>query len=80
MSQYIQVEGGTQTDRHWLGTGPVQCDLCSKEEPPCFVDGAVLPSPATQFFSGWAIMCIPCFKDHGRGLGTGIGQKYCKKQ
>jgi len=79
MSQYIQSAGGSQTGKHWLGS-PISCHICSTESPDCFVDGQVIPSPTTQYFSGWAIMCIPCFKEHGKGIGAGIGQRYCKQQ
>ena len=79
MTQYIQTEGGTQIGKPWTGS-PVSCDLCTKPEPTCFVDGQLIPSPANHFHSGWAIMCIPCFKTQGKGLGHGVGQKYCKKE
>lgn len=79
MTQYIQSAGGTQPGKAWIGS-PVTCNICSKEAPDCFVDGQVIPSPATEFFSGWTIMCQECFKLHGKGLGNGLGQKYCKKQ
>ena len=78
MTQYIQAAGGNQTGHPWLGS-PITCNLCGQADPDCFVDGQVLPSPATQF-SGWALMCIPCFKQHGKGIGQGLGQKYCKKE
>ena len=75
MTQYIQTEGGTQPGSPWLGE-PITCTLCGKEEPPCFVDGQHDVSPHSR----WIIMCIPCFKLQGKGIGNGLGQKYCKKQ
>ena len=43
-----------------------QCDVTTK---PYFVDGTTRQGP-------WACMCPDCFTLHGRGLGTGVGQKY----
>jgi len=46
------------------------CDFCAKDlrfQP--YVDGKTTRGP-------WATMCLPCYKTHGVGLGTGKGQRY----
>lgn len=73
MCKYIQAEGGSQTGELYRGA-PITCDFCKTEAPDSFIDGVV--EGDTQ----WAIMCIECFKAHGKRLGPGFGQKYCKKQ
>jgi len=52
------------------------CDLCliRLENFSLFVDGATEWSPLTE--GKWADMCWICFKEHGQGLGTGLGQVY----
>jgi hypothetical protein len=59
----------------WLGHVPESCDLCDVDlifaytDRGTFIDGATKQGP-------WAIMCPTCHNVHGRGLGTGQGQKY----
>lgn len=78
MCKYIQTEGGRKPGATWLGstdaspTG-IRCNICQADDLPCFVDGAT-----DQGY--WAIMCPECFKTHGRGLGPGLGQKYCRQE
>jgi hypothetical protein len=52
----------------WAGT-PDECDFCHQAIINHFIDGATRMGP-------WAIMCPNCHASHGRGLGTGRGQKY----
>ena len=61
-------------ERKWLGTWPASCDICEAklEKEDYFVDGATT-------FGPWALMCPACHRTHGRGLGTGKGQKYDSK-
>lgn len=48
----------------------VNCNLCERDlEGQPFVDGKTAMGP-------WAIMCKPCHKQFGCGLGTGKGQEY----
>jgi hypothetical protein len=68
MTDYKQIEGGTQTDKTF--TRPeVSCDICGKSCPDYFVDG-------NTKLGGWANMCKSCHKQYGHGLGTGRGQAY----
>lgn len=46
------------------------CQLCGKKLGLEFVDGR------TKMDSRWAIMCVPCHRTYGLGLGTGYGQQY----
>lgn len=70
MTKYVQVEGGTMPGQQYFPQ-PDTCDICRTPLGTCFVDGATISGP-------WGIMCLDCFKDHGKGLGPGKGQKYCK--
>jgi len=58
--------------RRWNGTPPTQCDICRGTLGSVFYDGATKHGP-------WALMCHSCHRQHGRGLGTGRGQKYNTK-
>lgn len=42
------------------------CDICRKQE--AQFDGKTRVGP-------WAYMCLACYKQHGVGLGTGLGQR-----
>lgn len=53
----------------WHGVIPKKCDLCEGELKGAFVDGRTK-------IGSWAIMCLPCHKEFGVGLGLGKGQKY----
>ena len=57
--------------KKWMGPRPAQCDVCSTdlEEQEYWVDGVTMMGP-------WGNMCPACHRSHGRGLGTGKGQKY----
>lgn len=52
---------------------PKECDICHELIGEVFVDGKTCYGP-------WANMCPACFKEIGIGLGTGLGQKYQKKE
>jgi len=45
------------------------CDVCKADSLHEYVDGATRMGP-------WANMCMDCFHEVGRGLGTGVGQYY----
>lgn len=45
---------------------PDMCDICGTKK--AVYDGKTHMGP-------WAFMCEGCFKKHGWGLGTGVGQK-----
>lgn len=49
-----------------------RCDICGEEFKDEFTNGKTAMGP-------WANMCPPCYKRHGRGIGTGLGQKYQKQ-
>jgi hypothetical protein len=55
---------GTATDV--LTKRPV-CDMCGNR--PAAIDGKV------KYATAWAYMCIPCWEQHGVGLGVGLGQR-----
>lgn len=55
--------------KKWLSPIPGKCDLCSKPLVDTFVDGKTS-------FGPWGIMCRPCHRKHGIGLGLGRGQLY----
>lgn len=56
----------------WAGPAPEVCDFSADHRiVDEFVDGATVYGP-------WANMCMRCFREHGRGLGTGRGQHYRK--
>lgn len=57
----------------WHGVTPTQCEVCGEKLTDEFIDGR------TQV-GFWAIMCIPCHKEFGVGLGVGKGQKYSVKK
>jgi hypothetical protein len=45
------------------------CDICLQALGKTYVDGKTKMGP-------WAYMCERCYKVHGVGLGTGLGQRY----
>jgi hypothetical protein len=50
-----------------------KCDICEnkiKGVAEFFVDGKIKNATC------WALMCPTCFRDHGVGIGYGVGQKY----
>lgn len=49
------------------------CDVCPAKELDEVVDGATKPA------GRWGNMCMTCFKAIGKGLGTGLGQRYVWK-
>ena len=53
----------------WYGEPPKKCDICNNDIKGVFIDGRTKQGV-------WGIMCKPCHKEHGVGLGTGRGQKY----
>jgi len=56
--------------RYWLGSDPHDCNICGLNTMrKSFVDGKT-------HRGSWAIMCLPCHKDQGVGLGIGKGQQY----
>ena len=55
--------------KKWMGSKPVNCQLCNKPFQDTFVDGR------TEY-GMWALMCVDCHDKRGRGLGMGRGQKY----
>lgn len=57
--------------RYWVGDVD-DCNLCNKRIDAEFVDGATRMGP-------WAIMCKPCARKHGVGVGMGRGQVYTKQ-
>jgi len=57
----------------WSGSAPEYCDICAGAIGGTFIDGATQYGP-------WACMCSTCHGTHGRGLGTGRGQKYQQKE
>lgn len=54
--------------RTWNGSKPTHCQVCERPIGKTFVDGATAV--------GWAILCPPCHRMRGRGLGTGKGQQF----
>lgn len=56
----------------WYGVAPKKCDLCNSKLKGVFIDGRTR-------MGAWAIMCLPCHKEFGVGLGIGKGQKYTMK-
>ena len=48
---------------------PTHCDFCRVPIVATFYDAKTHEGP-------WANMCPSCYKQHGRGLGIGLGQKY----
>ena len=59
--------------RTWVGKPPEKCDICSEPIKDVFIDGQTDWGP-------WGNMCPECHALHGRGLGTGRGQKYEKQE
>ena len=57
---------------YWIGSDPSKCDLCGKEDLKEFYDAMTKMGP-------WGCICKKCFKTHGIGLGTGLGQYYIKE-
>jgi hypothetical protein len=62
----------------WAGIPPSVCDfhpmgVCKGDGKirNAFIDGATA--------AGWANMCPSCHAIYGRGLGTGLGQRYVKQ-
>ncbi len=66
-----EVQAHEPTHAH----GADQCDscACSLSLRGLFVDGK------TRGDFSWANMCIPCFNQHGEGIGWGQGQLYAKQ-
>lgn len=56
--------------RYWLGADN-ECNLCQAQLTDFLIDGATRMGP-------WAVMCPTCHGKFGRGLGTGLGQRYGK--
>lgn len=67
----METEKSAETKRvKWIGPLPDECDFCRDERlRGGFVDGKTKEGP-------WATMCRPCHKEHGVGLGPGLGQLY----
>ena len=53
----------------WFGSKPEKCDICHKPFNGEFIDGRTQSGP-------WGMLCPPCHKTYGVGLGTGNGQHY----
>lgn len=51
---------------------PKECDICHGP----FVEDIMFDAATYQ--GPWANMCMHCFNQIGRGLGTGLGQQYRK--
>jgi hypothetical protein len=62
-----------QQAKYWMGSPPVNCDICHKPFGDSFTDGATTMGP-------WGNMCSSCFTKFGVGLGTGRGQRYEKQK
>jgi len=54
---------------YWCGPSPDKCQISNKPITDTFIDGATT-------LGGWAIMHPDAYVQHGRGLGTGLGQRY----
>ncbi len=62
-----------QSDRiTWGSPSPDVCQLCGVTIGEVFID-------ASLHGLGWALVCPGCHHQHGKGLGTGRGQKYEKQ-
>ena len=50
---------------------PSNCDLCGTDlsTNALFIDGQIKDSR-------WSFMCLPCFGEHGTGIGWGVGQLF----
>ena len=58
-------------EKKWLSEYE-KCDICGdpiRDVADWFVDGKTVWGP-------WALMDEKCFRNHGIGLGCGLGQKY----
>jgi|ETN01SMinimDraft_4_1059930.scaffolds.fasta_scaffold106952_2 hypothetical protein len=55
--------------KYWYGTVPEKCDICEGKINALFYDAATDRGP-------WGILCNLCWISYGRGLGTGLGQRY----
>lgn len=55
----------------WTGSKITTCNLCDSKLESVFIDGRLRTGQ-------WAIMCRPCHKTLGVGVGTGKGQLYSK--
>jgi hypothetical protein len=56
--------------KKWEGPKPIVCDICNQPvTSKQFVDGKTAHGP-------WALMCLPCFRVLGVGVGLGKGQVY----
>ncbi len=58
----------TKEVKTWVGD--TTCDLCHHKCGEILIDGV------EKTTRKWAVMCLPCFKTHGVGIGQGSGQKY----
>ena len=56
----------------WLGSPPLECDVCRQPITKKFIDGATQAGP-------WGCLCPECHRTQGRGLGVGRGQQYEKQ-
>ena len=63
---------GTPKAKYWQGVAPRKCDICDSPLIKGFYDAKTTKGL-------WGCMCQKCFKLHGWGLGTGLGQKYEKQ-
>jgi hypothetical protein len=59
--------------KKWVGSKPDTCDICKKKIENYFIDGRI---DLGVRGSGWALVCMKCWKKFGVRLGTGWGQKY----
>lgn len=51
---------------------PKKCQVCHREIEDVVIDGQLRQGQ-------WGYMCPSCHKNHGVGLGVGLGQKYQKQ-
>jgi len=54
--------------RIWKDKPPDKCEMCGKPLRKSFIDGKTV-------FGYWTILCVPCHKARGCGLGAN-GKKY----
>ena len=58
-------------EKIWYGS--TKCDICGNECVDILYD-------AKTNLGCWATMCKNCYRKHGLGVGTGVGQKYIKNK
>lgn len=56
-------------EKYWVGSNPVNCQLCNTPIVDTFVDGKTTKGP-------WALLCSDCHAEYDVGIGTGKGQRY----